>query len=146
MPIIGINFKSIEAKIEDKRPDGNIDINSTPSVEDIKEKDLNVPGLKDVLAVEFKFVTKYQPDVGEIKICGEVLYQTEDAKKILDMWEEKKLESKVAVDVLNTIFKKCLTKAVAIADELNLPPPLTFPLVKSGPAPTKETREKKTTG
>ena len=133
MPIIGFNFTSIEANREEDRPEGDIDINSTPTVENIRKKDLDIQGLNDVLAIEFRFVSKYQPKLGEIIIKGEVLYQTDDAKNILMMWKERKLDNKLAVDVLNAIFKKCLTKAVAIADELNLPPPVTFPVVKSGP-------------
>jgi hypothetical protein len=138
MGIVGFNFRSINAHASDRKTDEKISVNSTPSIEDITEKELNVPGLKDVLSIEFSFLTSYEPEIGGIKITGEVLYQTEDTKKILDMWAEKKLESKMAVEVLNTIFKKSLTKAITLADELRLPQPLTFPIVKTGTEPPKD--------
>jgi hypothetical protein len=128
MPIIGFNFKSINAYVEENTAVGEVNINSTPTVESIAKKD--VPGFKDVLAIDFRFLTKYDPKIGEIEIVGEVLYQTTDAKKILGIWEDKRVETKLAVDVLNVIFKRCLTKAIAVADDLRLPPPLTFPTVK----------------
>jgi hypothetical protein len=135
MPIIGFNFKSINAYVEETMATGEVSINSAPLVESIVRKD--VPGFKDVLAINFKFLTKYEPKIGEIEVFGEVLYQTSDAKKILSTWEEKKLDAKLAVDVLNAIFKKCLTKVIVIADDLRLPPPITFPTVSEEPKKEK---------
>lgn len=138
MPVIGFAFRSINASVEEKNVAGNIDVNSTPSIENIKKKELTMPEFKDVLSVEFKFVTKYKPEIGSIEITGEVLYQTNDAKRMASMWKDgKKIDGKAAADILNTIFKKCLTKAVSIADELRLPPPLNFPNV--APAPPRKT-------
>ena len=108
MGVIGFNFRSIEARTADKKIEGNVDVNSTPTIENVTKKDVSVEGLKDVLSFEFSFKTKYNPDIGEIKISGEVLYQTEDAKKILAMWKEKKMDSKITADVLNVVFRKCL--------------------------------------
>lgn len=141
MPIIGFNIKSIHAYIDDKKVEGPIDVNSAPVIESVRKKDLNIPGMKEILSIEFHFTTRYDPKIGEISITGEVLYQAEDTKKVLSMWKEKKLESSLAVDVLNTIFKKCLTKSVGIADELRLPPPLNFPVVKG--EPSKEIKKEK---
>ncbi len=132
MPIIGFSLKSVNGNATGKKADGDIKINSTPSVDGIKKKELNVAGLKDVLSIEFSFSTKYEPDIGDITITGEVIYQTDDAKNILALWGEKKIDTKIAVDVVNVIFKKCLTKAITIADELNLPPPINFPVVQPG--------------
>jgi len=129
MGVIGFNFRSIEARTEDKKIEGNVDVNSTPTIENVTKKDISIEGMKDVLSFEFSFRTKYNPDIGEINITGEVLYKTDDAKKILAMWKEKKMNAKITADVLNVVFRKCLTKAIAIADELRLPVPLNFPVV-----------------
>lgn len=134
MPIIGMSFKEISAFSESKRPNKEININSAPSINSIKKKELNISGIKDVLVIDFTFMTNYEPKIGEIKITGEVLYQTDDTKSILKLWEEKKLDSKIAVDVMNAIFRKCLLKAITTADDLNLPPPLNFPIVNAGKA------------
>ncbi len=131
MPIIGMNFTSIDAHFDEKKAGGHVNINSSPSIENIRKKDINLLKEKDVVAIEFKFTTSYEPKIGEINLRGEILYQTDDAKKILADWKDKNLDSKITVDVLNTIFKKCLTKAAVLAEDLRLPPPITFPTVTS---------------
>ena len=143
MPVIGLNFKSIDANVEERKVSGEVAVNSTPHIRNIAKKDIDVPGMKDILSIEFEFVTKYEPRIGEINIKGEVLYQTDEAKKILTMWKNKNVETKMAVDVLNAIFRKCITKAIQLTDELSLPPPLTFPIVKTE---TQSKAEKEDTG
>ncbi len=138
MPVIGLNFTSINARIDEKKLGADVDVNSTPEIKNIAKKDIRLAGVKDVLSIEFDFATKYTPDIGEIQITGEVLYQTDEAEKILEMWEGKQLEAKMTIDVLNAVFRKCITKAVQIADDLRLPPPLTFPTVKSEKMPEKQ--------
>ncbi|MBI4018397.1 MAG: hypothetical protein HY368_02210 [Candidatus Aenigmarchaeota archaeon] len=133
MPIIGLNLTSINAEVNEKAArGGNININSTPRIIDIDRKDLNVAGIKDILAVEFSFETKYDPDVGKITFTGEVLYQAEETKNVLNKWKkEKKLDDELTVEILNAVFRKCLAEGVSIANELRLPPPVSFPVVKT---------------
>ncbi|MEM7819539.1 MAG: hypothetical protein QXD48_01780 [Candidatus Aenigmatarchaeota archaeon] len=129
MPIVGFNLNSINAKNEEKIVKGEINISSTPIIKNVEKKDLDL--IKDVISIQFGFKTIYEPKIGEINFEGEILYQTEDIKKILKVWkDEKKLDDKIAVDVLNTIFRRCLTKAAEISDELRLPPPIRFPVVQ----------------
>jgi hypothetical protein len=129
MPIIGFNFKSIKAVNEEKSIKGEISINSTPSIKDVEKKDLDV--IKDVIAIQFEFKTLYEPKMGEISFEGEILYKTDDIKKIMKTWkDDKKLDDVIAVEVLNTIFRRCLTKANALSDEVRLPPPIRFPVVQ----------------
>lgn len=130
--IIGLNINSISAEINEKVPKGNISINSTPRIIDMDKRELNVAGVKDILAVEFSFETKYEPGVGKIGFTGEVLYQSDDFKNILNKWKkEKKLDDGITVEILNAIFRKCLAEGVSIANELRLPPPVSFPVVKA---------------
>ena len=110
---------------------GNIDISHSPRIKNITKKDINMPGMQDIISVEFVFTTKYEPKLGEIAICGEVLYQGEDSKKILTMWKDKQIETRMAMDVFNVIYRKCITKAVQLSDDLRLPPPLTFPVIQT---------------
>lgn len=139
MGVVGFSIKSVNAYMEEgvEIKEG-INVNSVPTVTGIKKRDVSIPGMKDILSVDFEFVTRYTPKLGEITIKGEVVYQAEDAKKMLDSWKNKKLDSKIAAEILNTIFKKCLTKAVSIADDLRLPPPLTFPMVKVEKAASRD--------
>ncbi|MCX6818665.1 MAG: hypothetical protein NT129_01555 [Candidatus Aenigmarchaeota archaeon] len=136
MPIVGMNFNSITANIyPDKKVEGNININSTPTIEKVEKKDLGMSNLKDVVAIKFRFDIFYNPEkgpkIGEINLQGEILYASEKSKTIIEKWEKsKKLDEEVAVEVMNTIFRRCLTEGIVLSDELRLPPPIRFPLVK----------------
>ncbi len=130
MSVIGFNFKSIDASVDESKLAGDVTINSAPNILNIQKKDLGFVGMKDAVGIEFDFTTSYDPKVGNISFTGEILYQVEDAKKVADEWKkEKKLDEKIALDVLNTIFRKCLGKSVEIAETLRLPPPIRFPVV-----------------
>ncbi len=130
MSVIGFNFRSISAHADEKNMKGDININSTPTIENIEKHDLSAIGIDEAGAIKFKFVTSYGPSAGEIKFEGEILYQVDDTKKILKQWKDgNKIDEKLALDVLNAIFRRCLSKAVELADSLRLPPPIRFPIV-----------------
>ena len=130
MPIIGVNIKSINAKVDDSKFTGNVEISSSPSIESVEKKDFSFAGMKDALFIGFSFKTQYTPDVGNIQFKGEIIYQSDDTKKVLKTWrEDKKLDDDVSVEVLNAIFRKCIAKAVQIAEDLRLPPPINVPVV-----------------
>lgn len=131
MPILGLNLNSISAEAKEIRK-GEININSTPRITNVDRKELNIAGIKDVLSVGFEFETRYEPNVGRIRFEGEVLYQTDDVKGIVNKWKkEKRLDDAMTVEILNAVFRKCLSEGVAIANELRLPPPVSFPVVKT---------------
>ena len=131
MPVLGFIINEIEAKKE-QNVSKNIKINSTPTILDIEEKKMNIPGLDKVLLVKFKFDTKYEPKIGYVSLKGEIVYNTKDNKKVINDWKkDKKLDKDIAVNILNVIFRKCLTKIVSIAEDLQLPPPIRFPIVKA---------------
>ncbi len=130
MAIVGLNFKTIEAKKEQAEPRAEIKVNSVPRINSLKE--ITVSSLqKKVISMEFDFVTKYDPKVGEIKIGGELLYLTDKMKDIIEKWEkEKKLPEKSSLEVLNYLFRRCLLKVSSIAEDLQLPPPIPLPKIK----------------
>ncbi|MBI2233360.1 MAG: hypothetical protein HYU56_05575 [Candidatus Aenigmarchaeota archaeon] len=132
MPAIGFNINAIDAKVDPTTErKGNVNVNSSPSITSIEKRDVDFPLAKDVVAINFKFETKYEPKVGWITMEGEVLYTSDNPKEMIAKWKkEKKMEDDVAIEVLNTIFRRCLAKAIEIAAELRLPPPVSFPIVK----------------
>ena len=130
MPIIGFKFESMEAKRNKAAAGGEIKINSSPRITSVKE--VNIPTLsKKALGLGFEFVTRYDPQIGEIKIIGEVLYLTDKNAQILKKWRDKKiLPENMNVEVLNHLFRQCLLKISNLADDLQLPPPIQLPRVK----------------
>lgn len=130
--IVGINLTSVEASLNpDSKTNSGVTVNSTPKIVDVVPAEIF--GLKDVIAVKFEFVTDYTPDVGSISLQGTLIYQGANSQKILKQWKDKTaLESSFAIEILNAIFHKCMTKAVILADDVRLPPPMQFPIVREG--------------
>ncbi len=129
MPIIGMNFKSIEAKKESGAPRQEVKVNSTPMITNVKE--VNVPTLtKKALSVDFEFMTRYDPGFASISIHGSLMYLSDKNKAIVDEFQKnKKLPEKESLEVLNYLFRHCLLKASLLADDLQLPPPMPMPKI-----------------
>ncbi|NIO21845.1 MAG: hypothetical protein GTN76_14225 [Candidatus Aenigmarchaeota archaeon] len=132
MAVVGLSFNSVEAKRDkEQRIRAEIKVNSVPRINNVKEVTIASLGNKKVLSMAFEFVTNYDPRVGEIKIGGDLLYMTEDNKKLLKQWEkDKKLPEKPSLEILNYLFRRCLLKVSNIAEDLQLPPPLPMPTIK----------------
>ena len=138
MPIVGLSFNSIEARRK-TLPKGEIKVNSSPKVNDMKEVD--VPSLgKKAISLNFEFLTEYQPDIGNIKVEGEMVYMADSNIKILAQWKkDKTLPEDASVEILNQLFRKCLLKVSNIAEDLQLPIPIQIPRVT---AKAKENQQK----
>ncbi|MFH1630811.1 MAG: hypothetical protein ABIA21_01130 [Candidatus Aenigmatarchaeota archaeon] len=131
--IIGINIDAMNAKInKDVKLEKKLSVTNVPGITSIEKAE--VLELKDVILIKFSYKTNYEPDIGEILIEGHVLYKDPDAKKFLKKWEDKKeIDKRMAVEVLNGVFRKCLTRAIDLSLELRLPPPIQFPIVTDQP-------------
>ncbi|MFH1106052.1 MAG: hypothetical protein V1731_02475, partial [Candidatus Aenigmatarchaeota archaeon] len=86
---------------------------------------------KKALVIGFEFITDYEPDAASIKLVGELLYLDDDMKKSLNEWKKNKaLPEPVMIEVLNVLFRKCLSKVLLLAEDLQLPLPLPVPTVQ----------------
>ncbi len=134
MPVVGFTIVDIQAKRGKEIASSKINIVSTPTIKGVKEVDMQ--GLeKKALEVEFDFLTAYNPDMGSIKISGQLFYiSNNDNQLALDFWKKKKtLPDEEAIEVLNFLFRRCVMKALQLADDLQLPPPINMPVVTSVP-------------
>lgn len=133
MTIIGFNFK--EMKVSRKEGvKGNINIKNNVVITDIKEHDLNL-GDKSQSALKFifEFSSKYEPDLGEIILLGDLLFMesSNKAKDILNDWKKsKRLPKDIMTGILNTVLSKCNIEALILSQKVNLPPPIPLPSVK----------------
>lgn len=132
MPVIGMSFTNIEGKLKKERErKSNIEVSSTPIIKNVEKKKIDFLD-SDVLGIEFEFKTTYNPGIGQIVLKGEILFQTKDSSKVVKQWKDKKkLPAEVAIPVLNVIFRRCLKRAIDLADDLQLPPPIRFPIVRT---------------
>ena len=130
MSVIGIKFRSFEAKRGEGKITPQIKVNSIPKITDVRETNLPMFD-KKALSLEFDFVTDYDPNIGSIKLSGEVYCITEDNKSVLKSWKDKKtVPEDIRINVLNHLFRACLLKIANLADDLQLPPPMAIPRVK----------------
>ena len=141
MTIVGFNFTKIEGEKKDMIK-GKININNNVHINKVEEKDLVLGNQKQkVLSFNFEFTAKYDPNVGSIKLTGNVLYM-EDSKKvkdILDGWKkDKKLPKEFMPNILNTVLNKCNIQALILSEQINLPPPMPLPKLQPAQAPEKK--------
>ncbi|MBU0953360.1 MAG: hypothetical protein KKA90_02995 [Nanoarchaeota archaeon] len=130
MPVIGFTFQRLEGQRLGGQPTGEIKINSTPKITELKEVGLPNTDKKGI-DFTFEFVTDYNPDVGKVTVSGNVLFVSDKHKEIMAHWKEKKaLLDDISVEVLNYLFRRCLVQITAIADDLQLPPPVALPRVE----------------
>ncbi len=130
MSVIGIRFRSFEARREQGKVTPQIKVNSVPKITDVKETNLPMFD-KKALSVGFDFVTQYDPNIGNIKLSGEVYYLAKDNTVVIKSWKDKKaVPEDIRIDVLNHLFRACLLKIANLADDLQLPPPMAIPRVK----------------
>ena len=133
-----LEYKSVEARrYGDTAIPVNINNNSTLTT---------VAGEGGTLSVSFVFSCSYEPNVGVIRIEGELeMSDTEDAvKKALDEWKNsgrKNLPKEMAEKVHNAILSNCVVEASILARDISLPAPLPVPHVQIGKGSTAETQD-----
>ena len=130
MTVIGIRFRSLEAKRDKGKVTPQIKVNSVPKITGVREASLPMFD-KKALSVDFDFVTDYDPQIGTIRISGEVYYMAEKNADVLKSWKSKKeVPEEMRIVILNHLFRACLIKIANMADDLQLPPPMAIPRVK----------------
>ena len=131
MTVIGVRFRSLEARREKAQASPQIKVNSVPKITGVRET--SAPMFKEkALSVDFDFVTEYDPNIGSIRMSGEVIYASEGSTQIVKKWKSKKeLPEDMRVQILNHLFRACLLKIAILADDLQLPPPMAIPRVKA---------------
>lgn len=135
MPIVGLDFTKIHG--ERKGMSGTVNVNTTSKIIDVKKSKLKGFGKDvDVLNIEFEFESILEPNVGEVRISGALIYKTdkeEDTEKILKTWKkDKKLPMEMNAEIVNHLFRKASVKALLITDSLQLPPIIGVPEIKLG--------------
>ena len=133
MPIVSLNMEKIY--VERKTPlKGNIKISNDLIIKDVAKENLQMgPKQEDVLRFTFHFSSKYEPGVGEISMIGHILYleKKETLNKVLEAWKKtRKIDSDLMTNLVNTALTKCNIKALALSQEVNLPPHLHLPIMQ----------------
>jgi len=132
MPVINFHIKRIEANKEEnlkKEPMKKVDVKSNFTISSIKrEKDERIG---DYLSVNFKFDVTYTPNVGSIKIEGELWYYSKNLDDVIlkENKERIALKGNVSNEISTAVLQGSIVEAIVIAKKLRLPVPLKLPQV-----------------
>ncbi len=146
MPIVGLTIKSIHAKkFDDENVLGNVRVNNNTNLKEVKEAD--VPGLnKKGLSITYEFSAEYMSEknnkrFAEITVEGYILFLDSDQEKILKDWKkDKTIPDEVNIQLLNAVLRKCMTKALTLSEDLQLPPPIPLPIAMKKDQAQQESR------
>jgi hypothetical protein len=132
MTIVGFNFNKINVERTASKT-GNLTISNNFGITGVSESPLALGGkAAKAIKFEFNFQSKYEPDVANITLVGDLLFMfpTELADKVLKDWKDsKKLNDQVAESVMNSILNRCNIEALFLSREMNLPSPIPLPKV-----------------
>ncbi|MAG08078.1 hypothetical protein CMO89_01285 [Candidatus Woesearchaeota archaeon] len=134
MAVIGFNYNTISA-VRKPVPKGEVKINNNVSIKDVETQHVQLGKTKqETLKVSFEFISKYEPNFGEIKLEGDIIFAEDEKiiKEVSDEWKKnKKLSKEVLTNVMNNVLGRCNIQAMVLSRDINLPPPLPLPKVQS---------------
>jgi hypothetical protein len=134
MTIMGINFTKIDVE-KKSSPRGKVNISNNVSLTKIEKVKLNfVDDKNEALKMSFHFESKFEPELGYIKLLGDVIFmaQKKKAEELLNQWEkDKKIDTEVMTMVLNNVLNKCNIEALILSKEIGLPAPIPMPKISS---------------
>lgn len=134
MKILNINFTAIKAEKKGV-PKGKLNVNNNIKLENIQRANIGLQKDRVALKFDFKFTTKFDPDIATMELKGELmaLGEKEQAETILEEWKEsKKVKKQDLTNLLNNIMNKCSLEVILLSRELDLPSPIPLPRIKQG--------------
>lgn len=125
-----VNFKLTKVTGERKdKVSTKTTVKANSAIESIK-KEKN-KDLGDYLLVSFKYEVKYDPEIGEIAIEGDLWYTNPKLKELMEDKKDKIQLKKEAVQEISTaIIRESLLESLDIAKKLRLPLPINLPRVE----------------
>jgi len=133
MQVVGFQFTKISGE-KKKQAKGNVKINSNIDIDDVKKEKLSLFPNKEILKFSFTFSIKYDPSLGEIEFKGDILtlVENKEEKDILKKFKKKKIDDKYRIPLFNLILTRTSISALQLEEDLQLPPHIPLPKVKTG--------------
>ena len=140
MKLAGFNFNKLSVeKFSDNFSD--LKINTHIDILEIGEVKSEIFKLKEqIIAVSFKNILNYEPNIAKIEFTGSIILGVESriAREILKEWKEKKIQNEFRVSLFNVILRKCHVKALELEEDLNLPLHIQMPSLQKNAFDKKE--------
>ena len=136
MQLIGFNFKKISCTKEKNFLVS--DINTDIQFKDFEKEEVELLKDQEAMKVTFSYKISYnekdkkETQLGEIIFEGMIIIASkpEEIKEILKSWKKKQISQTFQVPFFNLIMKKCLPKAIFLADEMSMPSPIALPQIQ----------------
>ena len=133
MPVVAVNIRHVNAQRKEDY-NGPIQIGHNTALKDVVDADFGQIGKKG-LKIPFEFRTDYKTDknkiFAEIVMQGEVLILADNTVEVLKSWKkDKKIPEAVNIEAINAVIRKCLTRAITLSEEIQLPPPVPMPFAQ----------------
>ncbi len=121
-----ITFRNLDARRVGVTT-GQVNINNNSTITSVQEVDGR-------LSIGFAFSCNYEPNIGLVRVEGEVMVDDskEKVEKAVDEWNNsgrKKLPKEIAEKVHNVILSNCIIEASILARDVKLPAPVPMPKV-----------------
>jgi len=139
---VNVNYKNVEAR-RYSVPSGQTNINNNATL-------TNVSKVDDRLIASFVFTCNYEPNIGTIRLEGEIsmtAFEGEDKESVLN-WEKsgkKDLPKEIAGKISGIMVSNCIVEATVLSREVQLPPPLPPIPQPQDQAPKEEKTSRKDT-
>ncbi len=135
MPVIGFGFRKINIeRNEPTKEPTDVKVNTDFKVEDIRETERKPYG--KVLNLTFTYNTRYLSDdeeLGYISFETDIVYtgSKKEMDSLLKTWKkERKVEGKVAAEIIQFGINRCILEAVSLSLLAGLPSPIPLPKIQ----------------
>ncbi|MEA3254556.1 MAG: hypothetical protein U9Q22_01845 [Candidatus Altiarchaeota archaeon] len=123
---IDLRFRNLEAK-RFSAAGSSINVHNNSSLKAVSK-------MNEKLSINFLFSCNYEPNIGLIRIEGDLLLSDskENIERAITEWEDsgsKNLPPDIAEKVHNIILSNCIVEAVILSKEVQLPAPIPTPSV-----------------
>ncbi|MBT4136041.1 hypothetical protein HOD75_00040 [archaeon] len=147
MKVAGFNLRKISIKRKENTTE-EMKISQNIDIKDVSKENIPITN-EDVLNIKFSFQINYANDFANVEFEGLliVIPDKEEIKKFMDSWKDKQLPDGARTPLFNFIMNKCNIRALALEDELNLPPHIPMPKLSAQnqqplqPEPTNDSTE-----
>ena len=144
MTTVGFSFTKISAERKNVS-EPNIRIENNVGITNVEEANVIDPK-KSLVRFEFLFKCKYEPNLGNVDLTGELIeiYDKDLASSIVDGWKnDKKISPEIMHNIMNNILNRANIEAIVISREVGLPSPISLPKVEVKPKEAKPSEIRK---
>ena len=136
---VNINYKAVVAR-RNYFPEGNVEIRNNATITNMSKAD-------DKFEVSFVFTANFEPNIGVIRLEGEIsmLDLNKEDKDAVAEWEKsgkKKMPDAMMQKINQIMISNCIIEATVLSRDVKLPAPIP-PVMPPQPA---EKQEDKFTG